>query len=191
MSFGHHELIAALIQQEERDPGNLITGSRLLHEFSPLVGDDSSRAWEVLARAAAKLRKLAWIDWQYQLWPGERTEPAEWGFDSQRLQQVSEIVVTTTGLQAHAARQSAQVATTQINIIHSTVGQLALGDIGNVTFPMLLDALDVAIAGVDATAEAKTEARGALRKMREVAASVAGSTAQGLLDAAVRKSIGL
>ena len=63
-------------------------------------------------------------------------------FDQNTLPKAINIVATTGGLNAVAARKQAKVATTQINIINSTVGQLALRDISNVDISVILDAVE-------------------------------------------------
>jgi hypothetical protein len=77
---------------------------------------------------------------------------------------------------AYASRRQTHTATTQINVVNSTVGQLALGDIHNVTMTAILDAVDRAIDTVDATPEAKQEARTVVQRMRDAAGSVVSST---------------
>ncbi len=83
------------------------------------------------------------------------------------------------------------MATTQINIVNSTVGQLALRDISNVNISVILDAIERSLDDLDAPQETKEEARGVIRRMRETGTSVATSAAGGVLAAAVRHSLGL
>jgi hypothetical protein len=186
----HHELIAALAKREDDEPGLPIDGSTLMQRFAALAGDDG-RAWEAVARATAKLRRLDWIDWQYNLWPGETAEPQAQFVDDRKLQQVIDIVVTDKGLAAIADRKRAEAATTQINVVNSTVGQLALGNIDNFRLAVLLDAIEQAVGAIDAPERTRQEARSIIQRMRSAAGAAVSSTAQAVLDAAVRRSLGL
>jgi hypothetical protein len=191
MPLDHHALLAALVEREESEPGGTLDGSALMQRFGSLC-DDPARAWELIARAAGQLRRLGWIDWRYMLWPkDEGREPLTQFIDQQNIQQVQDIVVTEKGLAAHASRKEVQVSTTQINVVNSTVGQLALGDIQNVTLTSVLGAVESAIEAVDAAPEAKAEARGVVRQMRETATSFAGSAVGGVIETALRRSLGL
>jgi hypothetical protein len=191
MAFDHHALLAALVEREQSEPATVLDGSSLMQRFGPLA-EDNARAWEVMARAAGQLRRLGWIDWRYMLWPtDEGREPDPQFINQQNIQKVRDIVVNERGLAAYASRRQTQMATTQINVVNSTVGQLALGDIHNVTMTAILDAVDRAIDTVDATPEAKQEARTVVQRMRDAAGSVVSSTASGVLEAALRHSLGL
>jgi hypothetical protein len=191
MSVDHHALLAALVEREEREPGQSLDGRDLMQRFQGLTHDDP-RPWETLVRAAAQLRRVGWIDWRYMLWPkDEGREPQPQFIDQQKIQQVQDIVVNERGLAAHASRRQAQVATTQIDVVNSSVGQLAAGDIHNITVAALLNAVEAAIDSVDATSEVKEEARGVIRRMRSAATSVVSSAASGVLAAALRHSLGL
>lgn len=192
MAFDHFALLALLVEHDEQEPGNPLSGPDLLQRFGGRADPEGPRGWEVVARAAVQLRRLEWIDWQFMLWPGDRgKEPDLRVFDQQKLQQVRDILVTEKGLAAHASRKQSEVATTQINIINSTVGQLALGDIHNVTVSTVLGTIEAAIDTVDATPEAKAQARTVVGRLREGATSLAGSAAGGVIEAALRHSLGL
>ena len=94
------------------------------------------------------------------LWPQDRgKEPDLRVFDQQKIQQVRDILITDKWLAAHASRKQSEVAMTQINITNSTVGQLAFGDIDNVTISTVLGAIEAVIDTVDAVPEAKAQAR--------------------------------
>lgn len=190
MTIDHHALLAALVEREDQEPGVPLDGTRLIQSFSSLVVDDP-RAWESLSRAAAQLRRLGWIDWHYVLWPSETVEPIPQFIDSQKIQQVQDIVVNDKGLAALASRKQVRAMPPQVNVVNSTVGQLALGNINNVTITTILDAVETSIDSVKATPEAKEEARGVVGRMREAATTVASATAQGVLETAVRHSLGL
>ena len=190
MPIDHHALIAWIVEREQDEPGSALDGSTLMKRTGS-IAMDSERPWEELARAAGQLRRLGWIDWHYSLYPGESSEPRADFIDQAKLQQTHDIVATTEGLTAVAARKQAAVATTQINIVNSTVGQLALRDISNVDISVILDAIEGSLDGLNAPAESKEEARSVIRQMRDTGASVATSAAGSVLAAAVRHSLGL
>jgi hypothetical protein len=182
VTVDHHALLAALVEREDQEPAVSLDGTRLIQSFSSLVLDDP-RAWESLSRAAAQLRRLGWIDWHYVLWPSETVEPIPQFIDSQKIQQVQDIVVNDKGLAALASRKQVRAVPLQVNVVNSTVGQLALGDIHNVTLTAILDAVETSIDSVEAPPEAKEEARGVVRRMREAATTVASTTAQSVIEA--------
>lgn len=190
MPLDHHALIAWIVEHEQVEPGSALDGTTLVQRADSITVD-SRRPGEEVARAAGQLRRLGWIDWHYNLYPGESSEPRAEFIDQAKLQQARDIVATAEGLAAVAARKQATVATTQINIVNSTVGQLAMRDIGNLDLFVILDAVEVSLDSLDAPAESKEEARSVIRQMREAGASVATSAAGSILAAAVRHSLGL
>jgi hypothetical protein len=190
VAVDHHTLLAALVEREDQEPGVPLDGARLLQHFGSLAVDDP-RAWESLARAAAQLCRLGWIDWRYTLWPAETAEPIPQFIDSQKIQQAQDIVVNDKGFAALASRQQTRAMPPQVNVVNSTVGQFALGNIHNVTITTILDAVEACIDSVNAAPEAKKEARSVVRRMREAATTVASSTAQSVLETALRNSLGL
>lgn len=109
--------------------------------------------------------------------------------DQQLLQRTRDIIVTGQGHQALAARTKATA--TQVNIINSTVGQIALGDIRNIDVFVILNAAEQALEQLEAPDDAKSEARTALRRMRDAGASVLSTAAGEVLGAAVRQALGL
>ncbi len=78
-----------------------------------------------------------------------------------------------------------------MNIVNSTVGQIALGDIRNIDVFVILKAAEQALEQLEAPDDAKSEARTALRRMRDAGASVISTTAGEVLAAAVRHALGL
>jgi hypothetical protein len=190
MSVGHQELLAALAEREELEPGISLDGVTLMQRFSGLAGSHG-KPWEPVARAAGQLRRLGWIDWQYMLYPGQPSEPRPEFIDENNLQYARDIVVTEAGHSVIANRRQGQTGATQINVVNSTVGQLALGDINNVTLSAVLESVERCIEAVEAASDAKEEARGVVRTMRDVAASAASSTAGAVIEAALRHSLGL
>lgn len=79
----------------------------------------------------------------------------------------------------------------QVNIVNSTMGQLALGNISNIDMFVILKAADRALDQIDAPPEAKEEAHGAIRRMRDAGTSLISSTARDVLAAAVRQALAL
>jgi hypothetical protein len=160
-----------------------------MQEASGLAGSDGL-PWEAVAKAAARLRKRGHLEWDYDLWPNESQPPPPELIDYQNFQRTRNITITGAGLQALAARD-ARDAATQVNIINSTVGQLALGDISNIDILVILDGAERALEQIDAPAEVKAEAHSVIRRMRDAGASVISSTAREVLAAAVRQALGL
>lgn len=172
-------------------PGAPLDGSTLVQEAAQLSERDASRAWEEVTLAASQLRRLGWIEWRYVLYPGETSEPRPELIDQSRLQQVRDIVATRDGIEAVGARKRIATVNTQINIINSTVGQLALRDISNVDIHVVLDAIEQSVTDVNAPVECKDEALSAIKRMRTAATEIATTTARDVLAAAVRHSLGL
>lgn len=183
------ELLVWIAEHEDAFPGSSLDGMALMQQASGLAGSDGL-PWDAVARAAARLRKLGLVDWEYTLWPNETQEPRPELIDQQLLQRTRSIIVTGPGHQALAAR-AAKVTSTQVNIINSTVGQLALRDIQNIDIFVILDAAESALEHVNARPAAKTEARGAIQRMRDAGVSAISSTAREVLAAAVRQALGL
>lgn len=178
------------IAERERDyPQAPLDGNTLMQQTTGLAGDDGL-PWDAIAKAAARLRKRGYLDWDYTLWPNESQEPPPEQIDYLNFQRTRDITISGLGLQALGA-QSAANPVTQVNIINSTVGQLALGDVSNIDVFVILDAAERALDQIDATAEAKKEARSVIGRMREVGSSVISSAAGEVLAAAVRRGLGL
>lgn len=188
MPVDHMELLAWIAEREDIFPGTPLDGMTLMQQASGLAGSDGL-PWDAVARAAGRLRKLDLIGWDYMLWPDEAQEPRPDLIDQRLLQRTRDIIVTGHGHQALAARTKA--AATQVNIVNSIVGQIALGDIRNIDVFVILDAAERALEQLDAPGDAKSEARTALRRMRDAGASVISTTAGEVLAAAVRHALGL
>lgn len=187
MPVDHMELLAWIAEREDTFPGTSLDGTTLMQQGG-FAGSDGL-PWDAVARAAGRLRKLEFIAWDYTLWPNETREPRADLIDQQLLQRTREILVTGQGHQALAVRTKATA--TQVNIINSTVGQIALGDIRNIDVFVILNAAEQALEQLDAPDDAKSEARTALRRMRDAGASVLSTTAGEVLGAAVRQALGL
>jgi hypothetical protein len=132
------ELLAWIAERETDYPGAWLNGTLLMQETSGLAGDDGL-PWEAVANAAARLRKRGYLDWDYDLWLGESQEPLPDVIDQQNFQRTRNITVSGAGFQALATRE-AKTASTQLKIVNSTVGQVALGDISNIDVFVILDA---------------------------------------------------
>jgi hypothetical protein len=189
MPLDHWQLLAWMAEREEREPGMpTLFGTNFLQGAAGLAGGDGL-PWDAVARCAAHLKRLGQIDWRYLPTPGDRPEPPLEFIDSGFLQRVQGIHVTDRGHAALASRQ--QRHPTQINIVNSTVGQVALGDIQNIDIFVVLDAMERSLADLDASAEDKQEARSAIARMRQAGGAVAGSAASSVLAAALRQALGL
>jgi hypothetical protein len=67
--------LLAWIAERERDyPQAPLDGNTLMQETAELAGDDAL-PWEAVAKAAARLRKRGYLDWEYMRWPNEAQEP--------------------------------------------------------------------------------------------------------------------
>ena len=183
------QLLAWIADRETVHPGVSLHGTTLMQEASGLAGDDGL-PWPAVARAMGELRKLELIDWTYHAWPNESSEPPAHLIDDRTAQRTVDIMVTEKGYSALAARQAKDRAT-QVSIVNSTVGQLALGDISNIDVFVILDAAERALDRLDAPAEAKEEARRTIRRMRDAGAAAISSVAREVLAAAVRQGLGL
>ena len=98
--------------------------------------------------------------------------------------------MTAEGHAALASRQKADPAA-QINIVNSTVGQVALGDIKNIDIFVILDAMERSLTTLDASPDEKEQARTAIQRMRDAGSSVGTSAAGTVLGAALRQALGL
>jgi hypothetical protein len=111
-----------------------------MQQTSGMAGTDGL-PWEAVARAAAALRKRGYIDWDYDKWPNELEEPPSQQLDYMTFQRTKNITVTGAGYQALEGRK-AKPAATQINIVNSIVGQVALRDINNIDVFVILKAAE-------------------------------------------------
>lgn len=180
-----------MAERESNEPTRpTIFGTEFLQHSAGLAGDDAL-AWDAVARTTAHLKRLGYIDWHYIPTPNvDLPEPPLEFVDSAFLQRVQGIHVTADG---HAALGSRQKTSTgaQINIVNSTVGQVALGDIKNIDIFVILDAMEHSLETVDASPEEKEQARTAIQRMRDAGGTVATSAAGTVLGAALRQALGL
>jgi hypothetical protein len=189
MAVDRFALLDWLVQREDAEPGVELGGPELMTRAAHLNGDPQY-AWAAVARAAAELKRLEWIDWRYEPRPGRTQEIPLHLFNDGDMQPVRGIIVTGLGHNTLAARRR-PAPTHQINIIQSEVGQLALGDIANIDLFVILDAAERCLEAIDAPEDAKEEARGVLHRMRETGATIATGAAGSVLATAVRQALGL
>jgi hypothetical protein len=154
-----------------------------------LAGDDGL-AWDAVARASAYLQRAGYIEWLYEPWSNNPADPRAEFIDGSLFQRMREIGLTAEG-RAQVARRRAQTGGTQVNIVNSTVGQVALGDIQNINLFVLLDAMEQSLVTVEASPQEKEDARSAIQRMREAGQTVATSAVGSVLGAALRHALGL
>lgn len=189
MSIGQWDLLRWMVDREQRESSRpTVFGNELLNAAAADLGSDDPNAWDSVARVAVHLKRIGYIDWRYVPTPNvDPPEPPLEFIDNGFLQRVQEVHVTANGHAALAARQQG----TQINVVNSTVGQLALGNIQNIDILVILDAMEQSLGAVDAPEAEKAEARLTIQRMRDAAASLAGSAASSVLAAALRQALGL
>lgn len=178
------ELLAWLIEREQHglhSPAGLDLLEQLGRDGVP---------WEETVRAADELLGLSWVEGRFLAAPGQKPPPAGAGLTSHELQQYQSLRVTERGYSVHRAKEPAQAGHT-FNISNSQIGQLAAGDINNVTIENLLVRIEETIDAMDAPEADKQEARETVSKMRQLAESVGGSAAGGVIAAALRGVLGL
>jgi hypothetical protein len=183
------ELLAWIAERERDFPQAPLIGNTLMQEAAGLAGDDGL-PWDAVAKAAARLRKRGYLDWDYVLWPNESEEPPPERIDYMNFQRTRDITISGSAQQV-LATQGVSNPVTQVNIINSTVGQLALGDVSNIDMFVILEAAERALARIDAPPEAKEEARGVIARMKDAGSSVISAAASEVLAAAVRQGLGL
>jgi hypothetical protein len=184
------ELLAWMADREDNEPGRpTVTGTDLMQMAAGFAGDDGL-AWDAVARAAAYLQRAGYIEWLYEPWSNNPTDPRAEFIDSSLFQRMREIGVTAEG-RAQVARRRAQTGGTQVNIVNSTVGQVALGNIQNINLFVLLDAMEQSLMTVEASPQEKEDARSAIQRMREAGQTVATSAVGSVLGAALRHALGL
>lgn len=184
-------LLAWMVEREQNEPGSpTLWGTQFLQQAEQLATEERV-AWDAIANAAVHLKRLGYIAWTYK--PVQNVDPPEpplQFINGSFLQRVHDIHVTDRGHTAVVSRQKVDPGT-QINIINSTVGQLALGDIQNIDIFVLLDAMERSLDQIHASPEDKETARTTLERMRDAAGNVANSAASSVLAAALRQALGL
>jgi hypothetical protein len=102
------------------------------------------------------------------------------------LQQVSNLRSTAKG--RHWLAESPRPT---ISVANSTVGQIASGDIANVSLVTLLEHAERAVDGVDADEADREEARGLIRRLRDGAGEVSTAGAAGVAAQAISRALGI
>jgi hypothetical protein len=189
MAVDEFELLAWLAEAEEKNPGALPTGSDVRIQAAHLDRDGQQGPLAV-SQALARLRGQGWISWVFMAWPDRPTEPPPHMIDDTIIQQVRDITVTAQRHGVLAARRP-PVPTQQINIIGSTVHQLALGNLQNITLATILDGVERELTAIDAPEETKREVRGVLQRIRAAGGALATGAAAEVLAAALRRALGL
>ena len=190
MPVDRWELLRWMADREDSEPGMpAITGLDLAR-YTAGFADGDGLPWEAVAKAAAHLEQAGYITWIFNPGPNGPSKPPTQFFDSTALQRTTEVSVTAAGRTALVERTSS-TAGPQINIVNSTVGQVALGDIKNIDVYVILDAMERSLGMVDASPEEMEEARSAIQRMREAGGTIAGSAAGSVLGAALRQALGL
>jgi hypothetical protein len=190
MPVDRWKLLAWMAEREENEPGlPTIRGVDLIQRASDLAGDDG-RPWDAVVKAAAYLKRAGFVEWRFDPFPNGPPEPPVEFFEQMTFQQVREIGVTALG-HTKLAQQAAAKSGTQVNIVHSTVGQLALGNIENIDITVLLDGVERSLEQLEAPEAEKEEARTAIQRMRQAGSTVATSAAGSLLAEALRRALGM
>ncbi len=98
--------------------------------------------------------------------------------------------LTEKGRQEVSGWPRATAGAPSIAITNSTVGQLAMGDINNLTPAAFFDAWEEQLEASVASEAEKEEARGALRRSKEMVTQTTTGAAGGLLAGALRAVLG-
>ena len=178
------ELLEWLIRRE-REGALPPDGVTLLSE-SPVGGDQ----WDGVARALGELLQLGWVRGDWMRWPGRELEPNPASITVNEVQQFRSFQVTEKGYAMDQNRKP-QVAGPTFNISGSIIGQLAGGDINNLTIEKLLLAVETAIEQVEGSEEEKGEARAMLGRAREAMLGIGSGAAGGVLASAIKTALGI
>lgn len=179
------ELLEWLIEGERRDPAFAPDGTQLLSELGRTGAE-----WPTIAGAAGELLALGWVTARWMRRPGALREPDPELLTVYELQEFTRFRVTDKGYAMHSDRNPPPAGPT-FNITNSQVGQLAAGDINNITIETLLLGIEKSIDDVEGSPEDKAAARETVGKMRQLIAGVGTSAAGGVLSAAARAALGL
>ncbi|HEX8647829.1 MAG TPA: hypothetical protein VF715_13090 [Thermoleophilaceae bacterium] len=169
----------------ERDGALAPTGLNLLEERQRAGG-----SWDETLQAANALLDADWISGQYFAPPGRSRPPRGVPLSAHEFQHLQAIHVTDRGYSVHRDRNPVAAGLT-FNITNSQIGQLAAGDINNVTIENFFVELEHAIDQSNAPAVEKEEAKETVGKMRQLLAGAGGSAAGGLISSALRAVLGL
>ncbi len=159
----------------------MLGGRRRLATLCRVARDAVARG----PRPAATCR----VELVYGTRPDGPVEPPAHLITEQDLRGAGEIIVSNAGHERLAERR-ARAARTQINIVNSVVGQLALGDLHKIDLFLILAGAEKKLDELDVPVEEKEQARGVLRRMREVGTTMLTETVAGVLSDAVRKALG-
>lgn len=150
----------------------------------------SGEGWDEVARAFGELLQLGWVRADWMRWPGQGREPNPGYMTVMDMQQYNGLQVTEKGYAMESDRKPRTDGPT-FNIHDSTIGQLAGGDINNLTIERLLIAVEQAIEQADGSDEEKQEARAMLGRAREAVLGVGSGAAGGVLAGAIKATLGI
>jgi len=187
------DLLAWIEAGEKAHPGEHLGGMSMIQEAIGLPGEDSdtARRWDGVARAAAQLHRLRFIDWTYVRPFNEVGETPHDAMDQQYIQRTRDIMIRGEGYAGLRDRRLPAETGTTINITNSIVGQLAFGDISNIDMFVILDAAERGLDELEVPPEVTAEARGVLRRMREAGTAIGTGAVAELLAAAIRRAFNL
>jgi hypothetical protein len=188
MAVDQFELLQWLAEAEDANRGALPTGDHVRIGAAHL--DRERHHPTAVSQALARLRGQEWISWVFQGWPNRPHEPPAHMIDDMTIQQVRDIAVTGAGYRVLADRRPA-LPTQQVTVIGSTVHQLALGNLNNITLATILDGAERELDAIDAPEVQKDEVRTALQKMRAAGGALATAAGAELLATVVRRALGL
>jgi hypothetical protein len=169
----------------EQGSAPAISGIDLLTELGR-IGID----WTQIANAAGELLELGWVKARRMQRPGAAGGPNPQMLTAHELQEFADFQVTEKGYAMHRDRNPEPQGPT-FNISHSHIGQLAAGDINNITIENVLVAIEQEIENVEGTDEDKTQARQTVGRMRDLLTGAGSTAVAGVLSAAARAALGL
>ncbi|HWO83088.1 MAG TPA: hypothetical protein VNM38_04780 [Solirubrobacterales bacterium] len=178
------EVLAWLIGREGEGAGPP-DGAELLGAL-PVGGEQ----WGGVARAVGELMRLGWIRGDWMRWPGRDREPNPAAMTVNDLQRYKSFQVTEKGY-AMERNRSRETPGPIFNISDSTIGQLAGGDINNLTIEKMLVAIGQAIDRTPGSDEEKREAHAMLGRAREAVLGIGSGAAGGVLAAAIKSVLGI
>jgi|GEM_PF-2917629 len=160
-------------------------GATLLNELPHNGGQ-----WDAVARALGELLQLHWVRGDWLRRPGREREPNPSAMTINELQQYKSFQVTEKGYAMERNRKP-QTAGPTFNISDSTIGQLAGGDINNLTIDKFLLAVAEAIDRTPGSDEERREAHAMVGRAREAVLGIGSGAAGGVLAAAIKSVLGI
>lgn len=143
-----------------------------------------------VARVVGELLQHGWVRAEWVRWPGQDREPNPAAMTVNDLQRYRNLQVTEGGYAMERNRKP-QTAGPTFNISDSTIGQLAGGDINNLTIDKFLLAVAEAIDRTPGSDEERREAHAMLGRAREAVLGIGSGAAGGVLAAAIKSVLGI